>query len=86
MDGFKRSGAEVVMADEEYTLFKDLAYREFGIVIRGNKRLTLQTKLAYRLSLLGLSTYGDYYDRIVNEPSREELCIFISHITSFYLF
>lgn len=82
MDDFKRSGAEVVMADEEYTLFKDLAYREFGIVIRGDKRLTLQTKLAYRLSLLGLSTYGDYYNRIVNEPSREELWIFISHITN----
>jgi chemotaxis protein methyltransferase CheR len=82
MDDAKGSRKEEVMTDEEYALFRDLAYREFGIVIRGDKRSTLHSRLAHRLSVLGLSAYRDYYDRIVGEPSGEELCIFISHVAN----
>ncbi len=70
------------MKEEEYSLLKDLINKEFGIVIKGDKRLTLHTKLAHRLAIRGLATYRDYYDLIVSEPSKEELFIFISHITN----
>lgn len=82
MDGSKLSGAEAAMTEKEYSLLKDLVYREFGIVIKGDKRLTLHTKLSHRLSILGLTTYRDYYNRIITEPSREELYTFASHITN----
>lgn len=82
-DSLKRNGrGEAVMTAEEYALLKELVYHEFGIVLKGDKRLTLHTKLAHRLAIRGLATYRDYYDLIVAEPSREELFIFISHITN----
>ncbi len=75
-------GEEKVMTEEEYVLLRDLAYREFGIVLKGSKRMTLHAKIAHRLSILGLTSYRDYYDLIVNQPSREELFIFISHVAN----
>ena len=74
--------AGLFMTGEEYDLFRDLISREFGIVMKGDKRLTLHTKLAHRLSILGLASYRDYYELIVSEPSKEELVSFISHITN----
>lgn len=83
MDSLKRERRrEGVMTDEEYALLRDLVHREFGIVLKGDKRMTLHTKLAHRLSILGLTTYRDYHDLMTTETSREELTVFISHITN----
>ncbi len=77
------SGGEVKgMTEEEYILLRDLVYRESGIVLKGSKRMTLHAKIAHRLSILGLASYRDYYDLIVNQPSREELFIFLSHVAN----
>lgn len=70
------------MTIEEYNLFKDLIHREFGIEMKGDKRLTLHTKLAHRLAILDLPTYRDYFDMIVNDSSGEELFGLISHISN----
>jgi len=70
------------MSEEEYGLLRDLVHREFGILLRGDRRLTLHTKVSHRLSILGLSTYGQYYDFIMADPSRNELFILASHITN----
>ncbi len=70
------------MTEEEYGLFKDLIRREFGIELKGDKRLTLHTKLSHRLAILDIPTYKDYYGYIISDPSKEELSNFISHITN----
>ncbi len=76
------SRKEPVMTEEEYVLFKKLLDSEFGIVLKGDRRLTLHTKLSHRLAALGVATYRDYYDLVTSEVSREELFHFVSHITN----
>ncbi len=73
---------EACMTDEEYDLLKELIHSKFGIELKGDKRLTLHTKLSHRLAILNIPTYKDYYDLLVSDPSREELFNFMSHITN----
>ena len=70
------------MNEEEFASFRDLIHKEFGIIMKGDKRLTLHAKLSHRLTILGLASYRQYYDFIVSDPSREELFHVISHITN----
>ena len=70
------------MSDEEFQLLKGLINKEFGIFLKGDKRLTLHTKVSHRLSILGLKSYRDYYDFIISDSSREELFTLASHITN----
>jgi chemotaxis protein methyltransferase CheR len=71
-----------VMTEDEFRLLRDVIVNEFGILIKGDKRLTLHTKVSHRLSILGLSGYREYYDYILSDASKEELYTFVSHITN----
>lgn len=71
-----------VMSEEEFSLLRDLIQKEFGILLKGDKRLTLHTKVSHRLSILGLPTYRQYYEYILADSSKKELYAFVSHITN----
>ena len=71
-----------VMSEEEFTLLRDLVQNEFGIWLKGDKRLTLHTKVSHRLSILGLATYRQYYQYLLSDASRGELYTLASHITN----
>jgi chemotaxis protein methyltransferase CheR len=55
---------------------------EFGIELRGDKRLTLHTRVSRRLEILNLKSYREYYELIVSDTSREEMHNLASHITN----
>lgn len=71
-----------LMTEEEYSLLRDLINKEFGILLKGDKRLMLHTKVSHRLHILGLRSYRDYYNFIIADSSREELFTLASHITN----
>lgn len=71
-----------LMTEAEFSLLRELVHKEFGIWLKGDKRLTLHTKVSHRLSILGLKTYKEYYDFITSDPSRTELNVLASHITN----
>jgi len=73
---------KTLMSEDEFKLLRDLIHNEFGIFLKGDKRLTLHTKISHRLSILGLQTYRQYYDYIMSDSTKEELYIFVSHITN----
>ncbi len=73
---------KTVMSEEEFSSLRDLIEREFGILLRGDRRLTLHARVSHRLSILGLSTYKEYYDYILADPTREEFFTLASHITN----
>ncbi len=79
MTGFSKKD---FMTEEEFALLRDLVRREFGIMLKGDKRLTLHTRVSHRLSILGLRNYNDYYHYVVSDPTREELFQLASHITN----
>ncbi len=70
------------MTEKEFELLKTLINKEFGILIKGDKRLTLHTKISHRLGILGLESYTDYYDFLNSDLSKDELFILASHITN----
>jgi len=73
---------KTVMSEDEFNLLRDLIHNEFGIFLKGDRRLTLHTKISHRLSILGLQTYRQYYDYIRSDTTKEELYVFVSHITN----
>lgn len=75
-------GKRSLMSEEEFGLLRDLIEREFGILLKGDRRLTLHTKVSHRLRILGLSSYRQYYEFLIADSSREELYILASHITN----
>ncbi|MDA8106157.1 MAG: protein-glutamate O-methyltransferase CheR [Nitrospiraceae bacterium] len=71
-----------VMTEEDFSLLRDLVRREFGVLLKGDKRLTLHAKVSHRLGILGLGSYREYYDYILSDPSKDELYTLASHITN----
>lgn len=71
-----------MMTEEEYALFKILLDKEFGIVLKGDGRMTLHEKLSSRLARLNVASYRDYYDLVTSDSSGDELSCFISLVAN----
>ncbi len=71
-----------VLSEDVFNSLKDLIKRRFGINLNGNKRLTLQTKLSHRLTILGLDNYEQYYKYLLTDHTGEELHHCVSHIVN----
>lgn len=70
------------MSEEEYRLLRELIRTEFGIVLKGDRRLTLHTKISHRLGILGIRNYSEYYRYILADRSGDELNRLASHVTN----
>lgn len=71
-----------VMTEGQFHLIKELVLKEFGFVLKGDKRLTLHTRLSHRLKILGLASYTEYYNYIVNDRTNAEIYNLMAHITN----
>lgn len=71
-----------LMSDDEYRRICELVCANFGIIIKGDKRLTVHTKLSHRLELLGLKTYDEYINYVQEDESGIELINLVSHVTN----
>jgi len=60
------------ISEREFALFQTLIQREAGIYLAPAKKALLVGRLCKRLRALGLTTFGAYYQRIVDEDDREE--------------
>ncbi len=58
------------LTDAECNLFRELLLQETGIALDKNRRSFLSSRLAKRLTLLNLSSYGDYY-RLISQPENK---------------
>ncbi len=59
------------MTEEEFDKFRRIIYDEIGINILSHKKIMLQGRIRKRLKKLGISTYSEYYDFILDD--RDEL-------------
>ncbi len=60
------------ITDREFALFQGLILREAGIYLAPAKKALLVGRLTKRLRALGLTSFGAYYERIVDEDDRSE--------------
>jgi chemotaxis protein methyltransferase CheR len=60
------------ISEREFTLFQALIVRDAGIYLAPAKKALLVGRLTKRLRALGLTSFGAYYQRIVEEDDRDE--------------
>lgn len=55
----------------EFSLFRALVEMETGIFLSDVKQALVNARLLARIRELGMSTFGEYYDRVVGSPEDE---------------
>ena len=77
------SATEFAVSDREFQLFRTLVYERTGIALGPHKRHLLRARLGRRLRALGVATFSEYYDYLV-DPAGDgaESVAFINAITT----
>lgn len=68
--------------DAEFSLLRKLVYELTGIKLADAKRQMLCGRLTRRLRVLGLSSFQDYYELLVGDPSGQEVTEFVNSVTT----
>ena len=63
---------EAVLRADEYRLLRDLVSERLGIWFGPDARLSLERRLRERLTVRGLTSYGDYYQLLKYSPLANE--------------
>jgi len=80
--------AEIELKPEEFELFRRYIYEKIGISLSSQKTTLVKGRLNKRLNQLGLHSFREYYDYLVEDESGDELALFVSaistNVTSFF--
>jgi chemotaxis protein methyltransferase CheR len=80
---FRSGDHDAELSEEEFRLLRDLVHEQFGIFYDDSQRSSLRSRLAGRLTLLGLLSFEDYYRYLRFAPERAvELGHMVSHLTN----
>lgn len=63
---------DYAISADEFKRFRTLIYDESGISLGDQKRTLLASRLSKRLRDLGCETFSEYYDKVTEDPTREE--------------
>lgn len=63
---------DYAISSDEFQRFRKLIYEESGISLSEQKRSLLVSRLSKRLRELGVATFAEYYDRLMEDANREE--------------
>jgi chemotaxis protein methyltransferase CheR len=71
------------LSEEEFRLLRDFIHEQFGLYFDGAHKASLRSRLAGRLTLLGLASFEDYYRYLRFAPEREqERQRMVAHLTN----
>ena len=59
------------LTDDEFVRIRDLIYKLAGIKLADGKKDLVYRRLSGRVTQLGLSSFGDYYDYLMRDSSNE---------------
>jgi chemotaxis protein methyltransferase CheR len=80
---FRHGDHDAELSEEEFRLLRDFIHEQFGIYYDDGQRMSLRSRLAGRLTLLGLPSFEDYYRYLRFAPgSAEERARVVSHLTN----
>lgn len=82
-------GAELKISDAEFIQLRDFIYAQCGIYVADNRKYLLENRLANRLKLLNLKSFGEYYHYLQYDSNKKaELSklfeVITTNETSFY--
>lgn len=79
---------DIQITQKEFELFRTFIYQKAGISLSDKKKTLVQGRLSKRIRKLGLSSFREYYDIVVDDRSGEELTLLIdaisTNVTSFF--
>jgi chemotaxis protein methyltransferase CheR len=61
------------LTDREYAIIRDLLYKQAGISLGPAKKALVAGRLFNRIQQLGLTSYGDYFAKLVSGKAPDEL-------------
>ena len=70
------------LKDKEFALFQALIYRKAGIYLSEAKKTLLVGRLRKRLRVLGLKSFYQYYQHVVEPCNDDEMVQMLDHITT----
>ncbi|MBI3637577.1 MAG: protein-glutamate O-methyltransferase CheR [Candidatus Rokubacteria bacterium] len=71
------------ISDREFQRFRTLVHERAGIALGPHKRHLLRARLGRRLRALGLASFGEYYDHLMDPATGpQEMTAFINAITT----
>ncbi len=73
-------------SDQEYHLLRDLVYERFGIALGEQKRALISGRLQKVLREKGFSSFQEYYQYVISDPSGEALSTLINRISTNHTF
>jgi len=74
------------LKDKEYQLLADLIYKKSGISLGDNKKELVRTRFQKLIRQLGLKSFKEYYEYVVNDKSGSELVRMIDAISTNHTF
>jgi len=73
VDVLRRETGVRGLTDREFRQLRELIFREAGIYLSDAKKALLLGRLSRRLSMLGLTSYGEYYERVAGGDAQERI-------------
>lgn len=70
------------LTDREYAVIRDLLYKQAGISLGPAKKALVAGRLFNRIRVLGLSSYGEYFGRLLSGKEPDELQTAIDLLTT----
>lgn len=79
---------ELDLSPKDFQRFRALIYEQCGINLHEGKKELVRARLSKRLRQTGHTSFGSYYDFLVNDTSGEELVLMLNaistNLTSFF--
>ena len=76
----------VILSDAEFAQFRDLIYQIAGISLSDAKKQLVSTRLAKRLQVLTLNTYGAYYRVLMKDSAELQVAVDLLTTNETYFF
>ena len=74
---------DIPISEQEFRLLRDYIHDYCGIYFDDTKASSFRTKLSFRLRLLDITSYSEYYNYLKYNPrSKEEMDDLIPHLTN----
>ena len=70
------------LTDAQFQKFSDLVYQKTGIFLKPEKKELLNARLGKRLRATGVSSFKEYYERVIHDSSGEELIQLIDSVST----
>jgi len=82
MNNAVKDGLGMELSKSDFARFSELVFRKSGIHLVESKMELLRSRLSRRLRALSMGSFNAYYQRVVEDPTGEELTQMVESVTT----